>query len=421
MHGRRPVVAVLGAGFGGLAAARALAREPVDVALVDRTNHHLFQPLLYQVATASLSPADVAIAIRAVFARRRNVRVLWAEVVGFDLPRRRVLLDRDHLAYDHLVVALGSRTHWFGNDAWARHAHGLKDLADAVALRAKVLVAFEEAERAADDAEREPLLTFVIVGGGATGVELAGAVADVARRTLRDEYRTFDPASARVVLLEGGPRILPTFSESLATAARAALERQGVRVVVDAPVTAIDADGVSWTGGRLRARTVVWAAGVRALPVLERLGLPLAPDGRVAVLPDLTLPGHPEVQVIGDAAAVPWRGGLVPATAPPAIQMGRHAAQNVLRAVSGRPSLPFRFRDRGTLAVIGRGFAVADLPRRRLAGRLAWFVWAFVHVAFLVGFRNRAAVVLEWAWAYLTDRRSARLLLGETPGRRDAT
>ncbi len=412
----RPVVVVLGAGFAGLSTVRRLRGDAFDVVVVDATNHHLFQPLLYQVATASLSPADVAIPIRTVFRRRSNVRVLWGTVSDVDLDRRRVLLeDGAEVRYDVLVVALGARNHWYGHPEWEAHAVGLKDLADAVRLRARLLSAFERAERIASPADRAPWLTFVVVGGGPTGVEMAGAIADIARRTLRGEFRAFESRIARVLLLEGGDRVLSAFAPDLSAAAHAALVAQGVEIRTRAHVTAIDAEGVRLGEERIAAQTVVWAAGVRAVPLLERLGAPLHPDGRVLVAPDLTLPGRPEVFVIGDAAAVRRGGAYVPAIAPPAIQMGRYVADALDRRRRGRPVRPFRYRDRGTLAAIGRRFAVAEFPRLHLSGTVGWLVWALVHVAFLIGFRNRVAVLLEWAWAYATDRRSARLLFPGDP------
>jgi NADH dehydrogenase len=414
---RRPVrVVVLGAGFAGISAVRDLQGLGAGVLVVDATNHHLFQPLLYQVATAFLSPADIATPIRSVFRRRSDVRVLWARAVGFDLDRRRVRLDVGEVEYDFLVVALGAQTHWFGHDDWASHAVGLKSLGDAVRVRSQVLRAFEMAERAKPE-ERPAWVTFVVVGGGPTGVEMAGAIAEIARKTLRGEYRAYDPSVARVLLVEAGDRILAAFAPSLSDAAARALAGRGVEVRTRAAVTAIDGEGVTVGTERIPSRTVVWAAGVRASPLLRELGAPLHVDGRVLVDPDLSLPGHPEVYVVGDAAAVrDADGAFVPATAPPALQMGRHAARNVRRRWAGRPTDAYRYRHKGLLAAIGRGFAVADLPRARLAGGVAWLVWALVHVAFLIGFRNKAAVLLEWAWAYLTDRRSARLILDEVAG-----
>jgi len=406
----RPRVVIVGGGFGGLCAARGLARVPVDVTLIDRQNHHLFQPLLYQVATAALATTDVAVPLRHVLRRQANATVLLANARALDVPGRRVLLDDGELAYDHLIVATGAGTNWFGHDEWAEHALALKDCRDALTIRSRILLAFEAAERASAE-ERPPLLTFVVIGGGPTGVELAGALAEIARVTLARDFRHFEPRSARVLLVEAGPRLLPALPEDLARRARASLEKMGVEVRNGAPVTAIDANGITLAGETIRARTVLWAAGVRATPLLGSLGAPMDRGGRVLVLPDLTVPGHPEVQVIGDAAAVPWRNGTVPGQAPGAMQMGRHAAASIARAVRGQATQPFHYRDKGSLATIGRSSAVAEIGKLHMAGFPAWVLWVFVHIAYLVTFRNRVVVLVEWAWLYLTRQRGARVIL----------
>jgi len=412
MTAERPRVVIVGGGFGGLAAARGLARAPVDVTLVDRTNHHLFQPLLYQVATAGLSPAEIASPIRRILRRQRNARVLLGEAVAIDTATRRVRLADGEIGWDYLVVAVGASHSYFGRDEWEAHAPGLKTLDDALEIRRRALVAYEEAEREDDAEARRPWLTFVVVGGGPTGVEMAGAFAEVARHTLARDFRRIDPRAARVLLVEAGPRILPTYPEGLSEKAQRQLEALGVQVWTGAAVTGVDASGVQVGGDRIAARTVVWAAGVQASPLARSLGVPLARAGRVRVLPDLTVPGQPAVFVIGDLAAVEQEGGLVPGVAPAAIQMGEHAARNVLRALRGEPLLPFRYRDKGSLATIGRKSGVADFGWVRLSGPLAWLAWLTVHIFFLIGFRNRFVVLFTWAWAYLTYDRSARLILG---------
>jgi len=414
-------VVILGGGFGGLQAARALAHAPVRVTLVDQHNHHLFQPLLYQVATAGLAVTDIAVPLRHVVRKQANTTVLLARAREIDPERRVVLLEDGELVYDHLIVATGAVGHWFGHDEWAEHALGLKDCRDALEIRSRILLAFEAAERSADEAERARLLSFAVIGGGPTGVELAGALAEIARVTLARDFRRFDPGSARVLLVEAGPRILPAFSEELAREAAAELERLGVQVRTGAPVTAIDAHGIelgsapAGTSERIPAATVLWAAGVRAAPLTRSLGAPLDRSGRVLVEPDLSLPGRPEIQVVGDAAAVPWPGGApgrtVPGMCPGAMQMGRHAARNVLRATRGAAPLAFAFRDKGALATIGRSSAVAQLGRLSFHGFVAWVLWVFVHVFYLIGFRNRFVVLFQWAWLYLTRQRGARVIL----------
>jgi NADH dehydrogenase len=405
-------VLIVGAGFGGLDAARALRRAPLRVTVLDRRNHHLFQPLLYQVATAALNPADIAAPIRHVLRRQANAEVVLGDARAVDLAGRRVLLaDGDALPYDFLVLATGATHSYLGREEWAPLAPGLKTLEDALEIRRRVLLAFERAEREKDPGPRGALLTFVVVGAGPTGVELAGALSEIARHTLAADFRHIAPASARVVLVEAAGRVLPPFSERLSAAARRQLERLGVEVRTGAPVTAVDEEGVTAGGERIEARTVLWGAGVAASPLARSLGVPLDRAGRVHVRPDLSVPGHPEAFVVGDLAAVEAPGGgPVPGVAPAAKQEGRHAARNVLRAASGEATQPFRYRDKGLLATIGRAAAVARVGRLEFSGLAAWLAWLLVHIAFLIGFRNRVAVLLQWAWSYATFKRGARLI-----------
>lgn len=418
----RPRIAIIGCGFGGLFAARALARAPVDVTVIDRTNHHLFQPLLYQVATAGLAAPAIAAPIRHVLARQKNVTVLMAEVTAIDTGARTVLLDDgQHVPYDFLIVASGATHSYFGHPEWEAHAPGLKTLQDAFDIRRRVLVAFEHAEREQEDAARRAWLTFVVIGAGATGVEMAGMLAEIARHTLSGEFRRFDSRNARVILLEGGPRVLPAFPHDLSERARHQLEKLGVTVWLDSRVTGIDERGVTVGATHLDARTVIWAAGVQASPLGRALGVPLDCTGRVIVAPDLSIPGHPEVYVIGDLAAVTTDGKEVPGVSPAAKQMGRHAAHNILRRLRGAPTQPFRYRDYGTLATIGRKAAVAMIGPLKLSGYPAWLTWLFAHVYFLIGFRNRLVVLLDWAWAYWSFTRFARVVIEPIRGRASAT
>jgi NADH dehydrogenase len=407
---RRPRVVVVGGGFGGLAAARALGRAPVEVIVVDRRNYHLFQPLLYQVATAVLSPGDIASPIRWILRRQANARVLLGEVTAIDPDRREVVLRDRRLAYDYLILAAGAAYSYFGHDEWSDRAPGLKTLEDALDIRHRVLVAFERAEHEPDPAVVRRLLTFAVVGGGATGVELAGALAELARHTLRTDFRRIDPGAARIVLLEAGPDVLPAFPPRLRASARRALARLGVEVRTGAAVKAVTDDGVMVDGERLEAATVLWAAGVTASPLGRSLGAPLDRAGRVVVRADLTVPGRPEIFVVGDLAAFTQDGRPLPGVAPVAIQQARHAARNVRRALEGRPYEPFRYHDPGMLATVGRSAAVADFGWLRLTGRVAWLTWLFVHILKLTGFRNRLLVLLQWAWAYVTYQRSIRLI-----------
>jgi NADH dehydrogenase len=406
-----PHVVIVGGGFAGLEAAKALRRAPVRITLLDRRNHHLFQPLLYQVATAGLAAPDVASPIRTVLRRQRNATVLLAEVRAIDAECRRVVLDGGEIAYDALLVAAGAENAYFGHDEWERHAPGLKSIDDAFEIRRRVLLAFERAERTADAAAQRRDLTFVVVGAGPTGVELAGALREIAQRTLARDFRNFDPRQARIVLLDAGPRVLATFPEQCSRDAEAILRRCGVELRLGAPVRAIDGGGVTTDGERIEAATVLWAAGVRASPLAATLGAPLDRGGRVLVEPDLSVPERPEILVAGDLAAVRAGEGWVPGVAPAALQMGRTAAANLLRRLRGEPTVPFRYRDKGLLATIGRSAAVAALGRLRFSGFPAWLLWVFVHILYLIGFRNRAVVLFDWAIAYLTYGRSARVIL----------
>jgi len=411
---------IVGGGFGGLSAANVLRRADVQVTLVDRRNHHVFQPLLYQVATATLSPSDIAAPIRWVLRRARNIRVLLGEAHRIDVSARRVeLSDGATLDYDYLIVASGSSHSYFGHEQWKQYAPGLKTLEDAIAIRRRILLAFERAERETDAARQRELLTFVLVGGGPTGVELAGTLAEIARQTLRDEFRSIDPSRARIILVEAGQAVLHTFPEPLRSAARASLMRLGVEVREGVAVTAIDAHGVSLGAERLDAGTVVWAAGVAASPLVATLGVEIDRAGRALVEPDLSIEGHPEVFVIGDAAAFLHQGGTpLPGVAQTAMQGAAHAARNILRRIRGEPSLPFVYRNLGNMAIVGRGSAVADLPWAQFSGLIGWLAWLFLHIVMLIGFRNRVVVLFEWAVAYLTFQRGARLITEEGSDRR---
>lgn len=414
MTGTRPRVVIVGGGFAGLQAARALRRAPVDVTLLDRRNHHVFQPLLYQVATAGLSAPEIAAPLRRVLRRQANAIVLMAEVVSVDVARRVVVLADGEAPYDYLILATGATHSYFGHDDWARHAPGLKSIEDALEIRRRLFVAFERAEREADAAAHRAWLTFVIVGAGPTGVELAGTVAEIARHTLSNEFRRIDPSQSRVILLEGTDRVLPPYPPDLSEKARRQLEDLGVEVRSGALVTDVDGHGVCIGPERIESRTVLWAAGVAASPLGRSLGAPVDRAGRVQVERDLSLPGHREVFVAGDLAAVEQDGRPVPGVAPAAMQMGRHAARNVLRSVAGQPLAPFRYVDKGSLATIGRRAAVADFGRFKLWGLPAWLAWLGIHIFFLIGFRNRLVVLLDWAWAYFSYQRTARLILFES-------
>lgn len=419
MSTRKPVVVIVGAGFGGLSATLGLADEAVDLIVVDQRNHHLFQPLLYQVATASLSPADIAAPIRSVLSRQRNVTVVLGRVVGVDAPARQIHIDTgertDALGYDYLVLATGARHAYFGHDEWAKYAPGLKTVEDATGIRHRLLMAFERAEMTEDEAVREANLGIVIVGGGPTGVEMAGSIAELARAALARDFRRIDPRRARVLLVEAGPRLLAAFPPSLSEAARRALERLGVSVRLASPVTACDADGVVIGEERIPAATVIWAAGVQASPAAGWLGAEADRAGRVKVAPDFSVAGHPDVFVIGDTASLTDADGKpVPGVAPAAKQAGRYVARVIgarLRSQTAPP--PFAYRNYGNLATIGRRAAVADFGRFRLSGPLAWWLWGFAHIFFLIDFRNRVAVMYNWLWSFLTYKRGARLITGD--------
>jgi len=411
-HVTAPRIVVIGAGFAGINAAKALGRAPVGVTVVDRKNHHTFQPLLYQVALAVLSPAEIASPVRTVLRRSHNTEVLLGEVSGFDLQKRVVRLDGLELPYDYLVVGAGATHAYFGHPEWEEFAPGLKTLEDAIEIRRRVLMSFETAEREVVAGRTCPPLTFVVVGAGPTGVELAGAIADIAGRHLRKEFRAIDPRKSKIILLEGGPRVLPTYPEDLSASAQRQLESMGVEVRTNAMVTNIEQGAVSIGKERIPAAVILWGAGVSASPLGKMLGVPTDKAGRVIVEPDLTVPGHPEVFVVGDLASVKRHDGRpVPGVAPAAIQMGRFAARQIKRSLEGKPREHFEYWDKGSLATIGRSHAIADFPGKiHISGYLAWLSWLFVHLFFLIGFRNRFFVMIEWAWAYVTYNHSARLI-----------
>jgi NADH dehydrogenase len=415
----RPHVVILGGGFAGLYAARELGDAPVRVTVIDRQNHHLFQPMLYQVATAGLSPADIASPIRSILRHQANTEVYLVEAVQVVAARREVLLiDESRIGYDYLIIATGARHSYFGRDDWEALAPGLKSLEDATEIRRRVLLAFERAERESDPAKRHAHLTFVIVGGGPTGVEVAGALAEIRRYALRRDFRHIDPREATVMLLEGGPRILPSYPASLSLRAKLELRRLGVEVREAMMVTDIRPGSVVAAGWTIPTQNVIWAAGNRASPLLQSLGAPLDDQGRAIVEPDCSIPGYPEVFVLGDAAACRDESGRnLPGVCPVAVQMGQYAARMIRADLAGRPRHQFTYWDKGQLAVIGRGHAVADIAHLRFGGFPAWLIWIFVHIFFLIGFRNRVMVLLQWAWAYFTYQRGARLITGHfSPG-----
>lgn len=406
-----PRVVIIGGGFGGLSAARAFKGAPVDVLLIDRRNHHVFQPLLYQVATAGLSPGDIAAPIRWILRYQTNVRVWMGEVSGIDPIKRVVTLEDAEVPYDYLIVAAGATHAYFGHDEWRHFAPGLKTLEDALDLRRRILVAFEKAERETDRAKQRRLLTFVVVGGGPTGVELAGALAEISRHALANDFRAIDPESARVILIEGGPALLAAYREDMSAFAKKTLERLGVNVWTGSVVTNVTDGHVHVGSETIAAGTILWAAGVSASPLGKTLGASLDRAGRVLVGDDLVVPEYPEISVVGDLAALKRGDGTwLPGVAQVAIQQGRHAARNVRRKVQGQPTTPFVYRDLGNLATIGRNSAVAELPRWRFKGYGAWLFWLFVHIANLIGFRNRLSVMTQWAFSYLTFQRSVRLI-----------
>jgi NADH dehydrogenase len=411
MTDKRPDVVILGAGFGGLEAAKALRRALANVTVIDQQNHHCFQPLLYQVATAALSPADVAWPIRHILRVQQNATVLMAEVIGVDTAQRQVQTRSGAIAYDQLIVATGATHSYFGHDEWAGVAPGLKHIEDATRIRRSILLAFEQAEVSSDEAERRRLLTFVIVGGGATGVEMAGAIAEIARLTIANDFRRIDPRTARIILLEAGPRILPALPQDLSDYAAAALTRMGVEVRTSTRVTNCDAGGVDLDPGRVDAGTIIWAAGVVASPAARWLNAEHDRAGRVLVGPDLSVPGHPDVFVIGDAAAVfDEAGRAVPGVAPAAKQMGAYVGKLLAARFAGRTMPPFRYRHAGDLATIGRRAAVVNLGRVHLKGFIGWLFWSVAHIYFLIGLRHRFIVAFTWLWDYLTFQRGARLI-----------
>jgi NADH dehydrogenase len=410
----RPHIVIVGAGFGGLSAAKGLAGAAADVTVIDRRNHHLFQPLLYQVATAGLSPAQIASPIRAILRSAANVRVLLGRVTGVDKEHRAVTLEDRTLAYDHLVLATGAQHAYFGHDDWESVAPGLKNIDDATAIRRRILVAFENAEAEETTEARRRFLTFVVIGGGPTGVEMAGAIAELARVALRHDFRNIDPREARIVLVEAGPRVLAAFPPTLSDAARKSLERLGVEVRLGTAVTQCDEAGVIIGDDRLEAATIIWAAGVAASSAAKWLGMQPDRVGRVVVGPDLTVAGHPEIFCIGDTAHVRGADGQpLPGLAPVAKQQGAYVARVLRARLAGKPaSGPFRYRNFGTMATIGRRAAVADFGWIRISGTLAWLLWGAVHVSFLIGFRNRLVVILDWLWSYVTFQSGARLITG---------
>jgi NADH dehydrogenase len=410
----RPRVVILGAGFGGLAAAKALKRAPVDVTVIDRRNYHLFQPLLYQVATAGLSPAQIATPIRRILADQKNATVLMDRVLDVDLDSRHVVTNAHRVPYDFLIVATGARHAYFGHEEWEKFAPGLKKIDEATDIRRRILIAFERAEVSTDEDERRRLLTFAVVGGGPTGVEMSGAIAELAKKSIAKDFRRIDSRLARVVLVEAGPRILPTFPEKLSQSAKRQLERLGVEVITGNAVTDCTENGLVLADGtHIVGATIMWAAGVAASPAAKWLKQPQDRAGRVKIGADLKVPGHPNVFVIGDTATVmDGAGGAVPGVAPAAKQMGIHASRNIIDSLAGRATPSFVYRDYGNLATIGHKSAVADFGRLKLTGLPAWILWSLAHVWFLIGFRNRLAVFSGWAWSYFTHDRHARIITG---------
>jgi NADH:quinone reductase (non-electrogenic) len=411
-----PHVVIVGGGFGGLRAAQTLRHAAVRITLIDRTNHHLFQPLLYQVAMAGLSPADIAAPIRSVLRRQANTTVILAEVTKVDLAASSVTTTEDTFTYDYLILATGGRTTYFGHNDWEKFAPGLKDLDDAIEIRRRVLLAFEAAEKEQNPDRRRDLLTFVIVGGGPTGVELAGAVAELSRFVLARDFRTIDSRAAAILLLEGGPRILTTFPPDLSASAVRQLEELGVKVRVNAKVTNITQEGVSLGDEQIRSATVIWGAGIEMTALMKTLGVPLDRMGRIEVEPDLTIPGFHRAFAVGDIASFKYQigqaGQPLPGVSPVAMQMGAHAARNIRRELAGKDYKPFKYFDKGNMATIGRSRAIAAIGKVHLSGFMAWLAWLGVHIFFLIGFRNRIVVLLEWAWSYVTYQRGARLITG---------
>jgi NADH dehydrogenase len=410
MSQQRPRVVIIGAGFAGLQTAKKLSRAPVEITIIDRHNYHCFQPLLYQVATAALSPADIAWPVRHILRSQKNAAVFMADVIGIDTQARVVKTQALNVPYDFLVVATGAAHAYFGHNAWAAFAPGLKSIEDATHIRRSILSAFEQAELARDEAERRRLLTFVIVGGGPTGVEMAGAIAEIARKTLVRDFRRIDPRTARCVLIEAGPRLLSSFSEKNSNYARAALTKMGVEVMTGSPVISCDQNGVNLPDRRIDAASIIWAAGVVASPAAQWLGAESDRAGRVIVGPDLSLPGHPEIFVIGDTASVQENGRSIPGLAPAAKQMGSYVASLIMARRAGRSLGPFHYRDQGELATVGRRAAVVEIGGLRITGFVGWLFWSVVHIYFLIGVRNRVMVAMTWLWSYITFQRGARLI-----------
>ncbi len=410
-----PHIIVLGGGFGGLAVTRALRRTPVRITLIDRRNHHLFQPLLYQVATAGLSPGQIASPIRRILRHQKNVRVLMGEATRINLEEKTVSLSDEVMTFDHLIVATGVTHSYFGHGDWAPNAPGLKNIEDALEIRKRIFLAYEAAERESDPEKRREWMTFVVVGGGPTGVELAGALGEISRFALSNDFRRIDPALSKILLLEGGDRILAQFDQRLSEKAAGQLASLGVEIRTGSYVSEIDPEGVVHGGDKIRARTVLWSAGVAGTPLAATLGTPLDRAGRVPVEPDLSLPGYPDVFVIGDLAALEQEGAPLPGVAPVAIQGGRYVARAIRFRLQGKTSPPFRYVDKGMMATIGRSAAIAHVGKIKLSGFPAWLMWLVVHILFLIGFRNRFLVLFEWAWAWLTYERGSRLITGESP------
>jgi len=411
MSEERKHIVIVGGGFGGISAAKILKKAPVDITIIDRTNHHLFQPLLYQVATAALSPGDIAVPIRAIVGNKSNVRVLLGNVTGVDKSEKKLSLsDGRTVAFDKLILAPGARYNYFGNNDWEHHAPGLKSISDALQIRERILLSLEEAEQLDDPKLREPYLTYVIIGGGPTGVEMAGAIAEIAKRNMMRDYTTFSKNETRIFLVEAGPRILNGYPESLSNKAMESLEDMGVRVLTNTPVTDISKDEVHFKEGSIETPNIIWAAGVAASPLLNSLKVEQDRTGRVKVKQDLSLPGHPDIFVIGDAAYLEQDGGPLPALAPVAMQQGKYVAKVFRNDLSPENRQPFRYVDKGTMATIGRAKAVADIKGLKFSGFPAWLIWCFVHILFLIGFRNRFKVFVEWVWFYFTFKRGVRLI-----------
>ena len=414
----KPRVVIVGAGFGGLSAAKAIAGSAFDVTVIDRHNYHLFQPLLYQVATAGLSPADIASPIRGILAPHKNVNVVLGQVSGVDTQQHEVVAEARRIPFDYLILATGAQHAYFGHGEWAPFAPGLKTIDDATCIRRRILLAFEKAETETDAAERARLLNFIIVGGGPTGVEMAGAIAELANRALAKDFRSIDPRSARIILVEAAPRLLTSFEPSLSQAAKTSLEQLGVTLRLDTAVTALDAEGVSVGTQRIEARTVVWAAGVMASPAGQWLGADTDRAGRVKAAPDLSVPGHPDIFVIGDTAGLnDANGNALPGVAPVAKQQGQYVAALLIARQKGQTIASFRYRDFGSLATIGRKRAVIQMGRFKLKGFVAWLLWCVAHIYFLIGFRNRLAVAINWLWNYATFQRGTRLITGMSGAR----